>query len=190
MIDLNKFNSELYTINHLSDQYSSKIKTFMVKDYRGGGLENYLKYMALNDEKFGMARTYIIETTDTKEIAAYFTLRSGLITASRGLFRGFDTYTGIELANFAVNDAYREANDVIPKLGSHLFYVFIFPLVQEISKYLGSAYLYIYALPEDKLMAHYQTMGFERTTLSMEKHVYRHVKPAYDKGCCFMYQKI
>ena len=55
------------------------------------------------------------------QIVAYFSLRTGLITISRGFMKGFDATTGIELANFAVNDNYKEVNDDIPKLGSLYF---------------------------------------------------------------------
>ena len=44
--------------------------------------------------------------------------------------------------------------------------------------------------PKDKLLEHYKTMGFQRTSIKMERFVYRHVKPAYDKDCIFMYQVI
>lgn len=98
--------------------------------------------------------------------------------------------TNIELANFAVNDTYRENNDCIPKLGSYMFSNFVLPLVQYINQYVGAQYLYIFALPNDALMAHYQTMGFQSMDTKAEKFVYRHVKPFYDKGCKFMYQAI
>jgi hypothetical protein len=58
------------------------------------------------------------------------------------------------------------------------------------SVYIGVNALYIYALPEEKLIDHYQTMGFERLLERQEKFVQRHVKPEYDEGCIFMYQTI
>ncbi|WP_295058143.1 hypothetical protein [uncultured Fibrobacter sp.] len=48
----------------------------------------------------------------------------------------------------------------------------------------------IYALPEEKLIEHYHTMGFSRLPEHQEKFVQRHVKPKYDEGCIFMYQVI
>ena len=128
--------------------------------------------------------------TYSKTIVAYFSLRTGLITVSRGMFQGFDAHTGIEISNFAVNSIYRQTSDVIPKLGSYLFYQFILPLVNDISKYVGVEYLYIYALPEDKLINHYKTLGFSTVPFATEKFIYRHVKPVYDKHCRFMLQKI
>lgn len=188
MINLESLNDEIFYIEHLSSE--ENIKGFTVNNSKGKGLELYFRKYAINDENENIARTYVIKDNITREIVAYFTLRSGLITVSRGLFKGFDAITGIELANFAVNDNYRTAHDVIPKLGSYVFFTFILPLVKEISNYVGAMLLYIYALPEDKLMAHYETMGFSRTSEKMERFVYRHVKPAYDKDCIFMVRKI
>ena len=185
-MELNQLNNELFSIEHLTQD--TDVSTFIVS--KGKGLEYYLKSTAKDDELDGVSRTYIIRRMDSNIIVAYFSLRTGLITVSRGLLSGFDTYTAIELANFAVNDKARiETNDV-PKLGSYIFANFILPLVQHISSLVGAKYLYIYALPEVKLMSHYETMGFQRINAKMEKFFYRHVKPLYDKGCIFMLQEI
>lgn len=166
------------------------LNSFEIKNPKGKGLERYLKEAAEINEKDGVSRTYIISDTKENLPVAYFTLQTGLITVSRGLFKGFDVITGVELTNFAVNDAYREARDVIPKLGAYLFITFVLPLVREISKYVGSKFLYIYALPENELMKHYATMGFQTIPSKQAKYVYRHVKPSYDKTCVFMWQPI
>lgn len=188
MISLEALNDELFTIEHLSE--NENVADFVVANPKGKGLEYYIRKCAVADEKEGIARTYIIKDSLTTEIVAYFTLRSGLVTVSRGLLKGFDAITGIELANFAVNATYREVHDEIPRLGSYIFSSFIFPLVNEISNYVGASLLYIFALPEDKLMSHYETMGFSRTSEKMERFVYRHIKPIYDKNCVFMVRKI
>lgn len=187
MIRLEELN-DVYIINHLTD--NDDLSTFSIKNPKGKGLQYYLQENAKTDEQSGIARTYLLKTYDTNEIVAYFTLRTGLITISRGIFKGFDAITGIELANFAVNDSYRMANDCIPKLGAYIFKQYIFPLVEEISHYVGASLLYIYAIPENKLIEHYKTMGFKAMPSKMERYVYRHVKPFYDKDCKFMIQKI
>lgn len=188
MINLTDLNDEFFYIEHLSSKENTD--TFAVNNPKGKGLEIYFRDHAKADEKDNIARTYVVKDSNSKEIVAYFTLRSGLITVSRGFFKGFDAITGIELANFAVNDLYRDAHDVVPKLGSYIFFTFILPLLKNISQYVGAKLLYIFALPEDKLMSHYETMGFTRTSEKMERFVYRHVKPAYDKDCIFMIRKI
>lgn len=84
-----------------------------------------------------------------------------------------------------------EKNNEIPQLGRYVFINFIIPLVSEISKYVGAQILYIFALPENPLMKHYKTMGFVRIADSrLERFIHHHVRPRYDNGCIFMYQKI
>ena len=56
--------------------------------------------------------------------------------------------------------------------------------------FVGLQVIYIYALPQDKLIEHYKTMGFNRLDEEDEKFVHQHVKPKYDDGCIFMYQLI
>ena len=124
MIRLDDFSDGYYEIVHLTKDVD--VSGFTSK--KGHGLEMYIKIHALGDEETNLARTYLVLDSSTKQIAAYFTLRTGLITVSRGLFKGFDAYTGIELANFAVNDSYREVNDVVPRFGSYVFSQFVLPL--------------------------------------------------------------
>ncbi|MBO4630176.1 MAG: hypothetical protein J5687_09535 [Treponema sp.] len=56
------------------------------------------------------------------------------------------------------------------------------------AKYVGVNSLYIYALPEEKLIEYYKTVGFSRLPKEQEKFVQYHVKPEYDADCIFMYQ--
>ncbi|WP_022931531.1 hypothetical protein [Treponema bryantii] len=57
-----------------------------------------------------------------------------------------------------------------------------------LAKYVGVSAIYIYALPEEKLMKHYKKMGFSRLPPEPEMFLQNHVKPKYDKDCIFMYQ--
>ena len=43
--------------------------------------------------------------------------------------------------------------------------------------FVGLQAIYIYALPQDKLIEHYKTMGFNRLDEEDEKFVHQHVKP-------------
>lgn len=63
-------------------------------------------------------------------------------------------------------------------------------LADFIRSFSGVAALYIYALPEPRLIEHYQKLGFRRLAPEKEKFVHRHVKPKYDDGCIFMYQML
>ena len=58
------------------------------------------------------------------------------------------------------------------------------------AQYIVANSLYIYALPYEKLIEHYATMGFSLLPEDQEKFVQSHVKPKYDAGCRFMYQTL
>ena len=188
MVNLRELNTEDFEIIRVSDVIQEQIEDFKAKE-DGYGLEVYFKEKALVEEERNETRTYVVIDSTSKQIVSYFSLRTGLITVSRGFMRGFNTRTGIELSNFAVNDNYRH-NKQIPKIGSFVFWRFILPLVREISNYVGAEFLYIFALPHDRLMEHYKTLGFQKASGKVERFVYSHVKPAYDKSCRFMLQKI
>lgn len=94
------------------------------------------------------------------------------------------------IANFAINKLYKDSHPEAQKLGLYTFKKFVLPIVQRMSVYVGVSALYIYALPEEKLIEHYHTMGFSRLPEHQEKFVQLHVKPKYDEGCIFMYQVI
>ena len=116
-------------------------------------------------------------------------MRTGLITLQNE-GDSFDSLSAIELSNFAINQAYKTAHPKAKRLGFYFFKRFILPLAQFVSEYIGVSTLYIYALPEEKLMAHYHKMGFSRLPPEQERFVQNHVKPKYDEGCIFMYQPL
>lgn len=188
---------EKFIVRHILEEDVQLISSFTVKRKEGKGLERYLKKYALNEEKEG-SRTYLVIDNETKELAGYFTLRTGLITIKRpfpfGIFGTFDTKTGVEMTNFAVNDAYKDKHKAELKgirLGEYFFYKFVHPLVKEVSNIVGCEYLYIFALPEDTLISYYtDVLKFGRLDKNLEKFVHRHVRPGYDAGCIFMAQKL
>ena len=152
-------------------------------------MERYIKELAESDEKDGSARTYLVKDKFSHEIVAYFSLKTGLFTIDAG--NGyFYSISAIELSNFAVNSSYRLNHPDSRNLGSTIFSEFILPLVKCLSSFVGVQAIYIYALPQDKLIEHYKTMGFNRLGAEEEKFVHQHVKPKYDEGCIFMYQLI
>lgn len=185
--------TENYCLSHLldSEENSDLVSAFSVPN-GATGLEDYLKYSAIDDEERNYARTYLVKDKATGEAVCYFSLRTGLITMQTlDSYRGmFDTIPAIELSNFAVNVSYRKSHPVASKFGFMVFEDFIFPLVRELAKYVGVNALYIYALPNERLIRHYKTMGFNRLSPEDERFVQKHVKPEYDKGCIFMYQTV
>ncbi|MBO5353672.1 MAG: hypothetical protein J6A77_10280, partial [Lachnospiraceae bacterium] len=104
MINLETYDTALYRMVHLTSKDKDAISKFVVKNPKGFGLQNYLIKWSLRDEEEGLVRTYLIKDKEDGSIVAYFSLRTGLMTQRSSLFH-FDTITGIELANFAVNDS-------------------------------------------------------------------------------------
>lgn len=89
----------------------------------------------------------------------------------------FDSIPAIELSNFAVNEAYRTNHPEVKGIGAYTFKYFILPIARCLAKYIGISSLYIYALPEEKLINHYKKLGFVRLPPKQEKFIQHHVKP-------------
>ena len=183
---------EIFTYEHLLDSSENLdlIKDFLVTDKNGIGLEYYLKETSYADEKAQLNSTYLVKDKVTKEIAGYFSLRTGLFTISEDEDDCFDSIPAIELSNFAVNSLYRKNHPETKAIGRIMFTEFILPIVQYIKEFVAVRALYIYALPEERLIKHYESMGFSRLDEDEETFVHQHVKPRYDAECIFMYQTI
>lgn len=187
-----KINHPFFTYEHLLDspENLTEIKNFLVTEENGLGLEYYLKETADDEEQAQMNKTYLVKDKVTKEIVGYFSLRTGLFTLTTEEDDSFDSIPAIELSNFAINGLYRRNHPETIYLGRTLFSQFIVPIIMHIKSFVAVRALYIYALPEDKLIQHYSSMGFHRLSPEEEAFVHNHVKPRYDKGCIFMYQII
>ena len=180
-----------FYVQHLTEanENLSAIKFFTVGQQSGMGLENYLKNVAEADENASFARTYLVKSKQTHEIAAYFTLRNGLFTLELN-DDNFYTVPAIELSNFAVNAVFRSAHPDIERIGYTVLSDFVLPIADFVRSFSGVKALYIYALPEERLIEHYKSLGFRRLAPEKEKFVHQHVKPKYDNGCVFMYQTL
>lgn len=181
--------TETFYYQHLFDSEDNiqSIRNFSVSQKSGKGLEEYLKVLSASEEDDNIARTYLVKDNETHEVASYFTLKSGLFTLELSENQ-FYTVPSIELSNFAINSSYRNQHPELSEIGKTTFREFILPLTRFIQTFLGAKALYIFALPEDKLIEHYEEMGFSRLSKEKEKYVHSHVKPKYDEGCIFMYQ--
>lgn len=184
------FDTPVYSVEHLFDvpDYKRLIDDFTVSN-DAAGLESYLKHAAIGDEKANLARTYLVIDKATGELACYFSLRTGLITIQVA-GDDFDSLPAVELSNFATNDTYRRKHTDVQSIGRYVFENFIIPIARCMAEYIGVNSLYIYALPNDRLIEHYSTMGFSRLPKDQEQFVQAHVKPKYDMGCTFMYQTL
>lgn len=190
LAEFSVFDTASYSIEHLfdSEENENLILGFTVPN-NAMGLESYLKNVAADDENANLARTYLVKDKQTGELACYFSLRTGLITMQVA-DDAFDSIPAIELANFAVNDEYRQKHTEARSIGRYSFEKFVLPIVRCMARYVGVNALYIYALPNDRLIGYYTLMGFSRLPEHQEKFVQMHVKPKYDEGCIFMYQRV
>lgn len=190
IVEFSILDTEDFTIEHIFDSSENEKLISEFSALNGAeGLENYLKNQASSDEENLYARTYLIKDSVTGELAAYFSLRSGLITV-QAYHETFDTIPAVELSNFAVNKNYRNNHPETSMFGAFILKKFILPLAQMMSRYIGTSSLYIYALPDEKLIEHYTKLGFTRLSKKQEKFVQNHVKPKYDEGCVFMFQNL
>ncbi len=158
----------------------------------GKGLELYLKEIAYREERENLMRTYLVCHKATGECAGYFSLKAGLISVneeSKGSETSFDTLPGVELANFAINRYFVEKTSTYG-LGKVLFRELIAPFVLEHAETLGIFMIYLFSLPQQKLMATYVSYGFQRLPKDDEEQLHQRLKPTYDKSCIFMFQTL
>ena len=102
----------------------------------------------------------------------------------------FDSIPAIELANFAVNNTYKESHPEYEGIGKIIFFDFIKPLVREVSEKIGVKSLYIYALPVERLIEYYKSLNFERVEAFIEEKLHKRLRPLYDEECIFMFQTL
>ena len=142
-----------------------QIQKFHVATETGLGLEVYLKRYAVSDEMSHEARTYLVKDNITKEIVGYFSLKTGMVAArkKRRLFKTeIDSLPAVELANFAVNSAYKKAHQEQTGIGSIIFLDFVLPMIKMAAERVGICIVYIFALPYNNLIKYYETLKFSR----------------------------
>ena len=206
--------SDIYYCDHIgaSPNDERDINNFIVWSPAGENLKLYLQTYALSDEKLGYMKTYLVRETRSTELVGYFSLKSGLVsynerdipdidkitgkeiidekTGEKKMRRVFDILPGTEIANFAVNYSYIKNHPDVKGLGLVIFNNFILPIVEQASKLIGSAFLYIFALPYDELISRYEQYGFFRLEAPLETQLHKRLKPFYDDQCIFMFQPI
>lgn len=206
--------NELFYCNHLgvSDKDEEDIRNFRTRDSKGMGLVTYIRQQSFIDESLNTMRTYIVRDNSTSEMVGYFSLKAGLISCNEhdvavcdketgekivdkktGDVRTrhvFDTLPGVELANFAVNQAYIRRHPEMKGVGEVIYRRFILPIVKRVSEAIGIKILYIFALPYDALIARYEKYGFSRLDEDNEKKMHSRLKPSYDESCIFMFKML
>jgi len=195
--------SDLFYCNHhgMSERDEHDIMEFTVRDEKGLGLLDYIRYYAFPEEEAGIMRTYMVRDNLSSELVGYFSLKSGLISLNEReeVFVNkdtgeekkkvvFDTLPGVELANFAVNSTYIKAHPDLKGVGRVIFDSFIVPIITQAAENVGIKILYLFALPYNDLMARYEDYGFLRLDDPYEDQLHSRLKPYYDESCKFMYQ--
>lgn len=99
--------NHLYYCEHLqlSVDVNRDIDSFAITRDSGKGLMSYLQTAACKEEASGSNRTYFVRDIVTDELAAYFSLKAGLISRNERVTEGrgvdakveFDTTPGIEI---------------------------------------------------------------------------------------------
>lgn len=169
------------------------ILDFQATKEHGEGLVLYLQHHAARDEESGNMRTYLVKDADTDELAGYFSLKAGLISINEredGDGNEFDTVGAVEIANFAIEGGYREKHPESHGCGRIILQRLILPIIQEAANRIGIGYVYIYALPYEDLISHYEKLGFRRLPTEEEALLHQRQKPRYDKQCIFMYMEL
>lgn len=177
---------------HLQCPDLKDIQDFTCRDDRGRGLVNYLQHRAWYDECYDAMRTYLVRDTESHELVGYFSLKAGLVSGEEYVVEdetAFDTLPGVELANFAVNYEYIKAHPNVKGIGLLIFNDFVLQITKRAADNIGLQLLYIFALPEDKLIERYYEYGFLRLNKKSEENLHHRLKPKYDKGCIFMFQQ-
>lgn len=208
------FQSELFYCNHLgvSEKDEQDIMSFEIRDRKGAGLLYYIQHYAFSDEEDGTMRTYVVRDNRSSELVGYFSLKAGLIsynghneyvvddstgekltddvTGEFVIRRTFDTLPGVELADFAVNQAYIKNHPYLKGVGLVIYNMFILPVIREAAKTIGIKILYIFVLPYNELISRYEKYGFTRLAPKLEADLHMRLKPNYDGSCIFMYRML
>ena len=200
MNSINKLSDKFFSIIPISE-YDHEIS---FRSEKAPGLEKYLKNNAQIEDMINRTRTYLIIDRSTKEIVAYFTLKTGLITEPINYYRSsltvlpypmtvnspFKTLSAIELTNIAINDFYKNDHTLKKQFMAYLLDQFILPVIDIVQKYIGIEYLYLFALPHEKLIQYYERLGFMNVPLRKRHYYNQHIRPQYDDNCIFMYTRL
>ena len=171
------------------------ISEFKSKHSQAQGLVTYLKTGAADEESLNLQRTYLVKDSHTKELAAFFSLKAGSVMIPKAMpndkEKDYNVRPGIELSNFAINKLYADAHPGYTRIGETIFVENILPILKRVMDEIGVRYLYIFALPNEALMAHYEdNYGFKRLPKDVEGILHKTIKPEYDEDCIFMYMDI
>ena len=201
MKNSNRLANELFYCEHLfehKDIIKEIRRDFCVLQKSGKGLDVYLKEYSADDERRNENRTYIVRDKESDNIVCYFSLKAGLfsirevksVSYDREIAQ-FETLPGVELAAFAINQNYMSDHPENKGCGASIFFDMIIPIVKQVQETIGVKVIYIFALPQQRLIDTYANeYGFRRLDKCDEENLHKRLKPRFDHGCIFMYQLI
>lgn len=178
-----------YRCDSLGSNPRDEIDIMSFESRGKGRLADYLRYSAFPDEDSGDARTYLVRDANTEELACHFSLKAGVVSQNEDE-KGFDLMPGVEISHFAVNQKYVELHQESKGLGLIVFQNFIIPIITDAAKHIGIKTIYVFAIPDDRLIERYEEYGFRRLAKSIEQDLHKRLKPRYDESCIFMYQSL
>ena len=182
-----------YPLDGATEEDERDVMAFRPVDPRGAGLAAYLQRRAFPDEAAGEMRTYLVRDRFTGELAGYFSLKAGLVTHGEAIEGGraeFDASPGVELANFAVNGAYRDAHPLSKGIGEIIYRELVLDIVRRTARLVGVSVVYLFSLPDERVIANYERYGFERLDAGDEALLHARLKPRYDAQCVFMRMRL
>ncbi|SCZ76113.1 MULTISPECIES: hypothetical protein [Pseudobutyrivibrio] len=178
---------------HISEEDIDYIKEFKVISESGVGVERFINYFSFVHEDELLDRSYLVWMKETDEMVAFFSLRAGFVARNNmsELEDSFDSLPGIEISNFAVSKRFRDKYPSTKGIGKVIFESIIKPIIKEASEIIGIRMIYIFALPDEKLINYYNdSFGFSRLQEAEEQKMHNRIRPLYDKDCIFMYQRL
>lgn len=162
----------------------SCIKEFRSYRFKYGEtfIKDEVKYFIKNNTRYV---TYLVKTTGSNEILAYFTLSSSVIfwEPNGNMIKN----PAIEINFFSLNDKFTINNNKMNKgLGKMVFEDFVLKTILEISNYVGVSMIILFAIPseEDKVIKAYQNMGF---VLVDDKDVEEYILVDHVRSCKLMF---
>lgn len=186
--------NSLYYCEHLvlTRETNEEIGDFLIFNHpEGKGLMDYLQQDAVRDENNGVMRTYFVRDRYTKDLAGYFSLRASSLKLEVMYGEETGIYPCVELAYFAMNDAYMEIHPYNKGTGLLVFNDIIIPIAKSISQIIGAKGIVGFALNIPSLLERYiNDYGFSRLNRVNEEELHKLYRPANDDDCIFIYMDI
>ena len=184
----------------LSVETNNDINSFQTDTLNGKGVLEYLQQNAIKEENSNFARTYLVYDKFTDELAAFFTLKAGMVLRTdeidpdyvipRDLGDSFESCPGIELAYLGVNASYKKNHPDI-QYGVMIFTEFIYVIAKQVASLIGAHIIYGFSVDNNRLLSHYiEKYGFSRLSPEYEEELHKKFRPYVDDRCTFVYQRL